>query len=148
MSEQYTPTPWFVSRITSSKIDIIDDEGFHIARCMADKIGKGNSIVANAVPNSRRIAACVNACDGFSSEFLETVTLTGDTILSRFENQSETFSKIEQQRDDLLAALRGLMAIANNSNGVSGYHLNGSIAEWEDFEAIEVAERAIEKAEQ
>ena len=105
MSEQHTPTPWFVSRITSSKLDIIDNEGFHIARCSADKIGKGNSIVANAVPNSRRIVACVNACDGFSSEVLENVTLLGDTILSRFENQSETFSKIEQQRDELLAAL-------------------------------------------
>ena len=57
-------------------------------------------------------------------------------------------AETRRQRDDLLAALRGLMAIANNSNGVSGYHLNGSIAEWEDFEEIEIAERAIEKAEQ
>ena len=136
MSEQHTPTPWFVSRITSSKIDIIDDEGFHIARCMADKIGKGNSIVANAVPNSRRIAACVNACDGFSSEDLENVTLMGDTILSRFENQSQAFSKIEQQRDDLLAALK----VADNMLFLEGYGENSSTRK-QNLAAIAKAEQ-------
>ena len=71
-----------------------------------------------------------------------------DWIQNSAHDAADLIVNLEQQRDELLAALRGLMAIANDSNGVSGYHLNGAIAEWEDFEEIEIAERAIEKAEQ
>lgn len=47
---------------------------------------------------------------------------------------------------ELLAALEGLMSIANDSRGVSGYHLNGNIAEWDEFEEIGAAVAAINKA--
>ena len=95
MIEQHTKTPWTISVYGNVEMnhDTIRVSGFALSG--------GNEAKANA----RRIVACVNACDGFSSDVLENVTLMGDTILSRFENQRETFSKIEQQRDELLAAL-------------------------------------------
>jgi len=48
---------------------------------------------------------------------------------------------------DLLEALKGMIAIVDDSHGVSGYHLNGDVAEWDEFEEIEAAAEAIKKAE-
>ena len=48
--------------------------------------------------------------------------------------------------DDLVAALGGLLAIVGDSNGVDGYHLNGDLATWDEFEEIEIAETALKNA--
>lgn len=36
----------------------------------------------------------------------------------------------------LLEALKNIIAIVHDSEGVAGYHLNGNIAEWDEFEDI------------
>lgn len=41
--------------------------------------------------------------------------------------------------DRLREALAGLLAIVDESRGVSGYHLNGAIAEWDEFPEVEAA---------
>lgn len=48
----------------------------------------------------------------------------------------------------LLAALEGLIAIANDSQGVSGYHQNGEVAEWAEFSEWTEAIDAIMEARQ
>ncbi len=48
---------------------------------------------------------------------------------------------------ELLAALRGMLAIVNESGGVAGYHLNGNTAEWDEFDEVDAARAAIAKAE-
>lgn len=40
-------------------------------------------------------------------------------------------------------ALRGLLNIIDDSRGVDGYHLNGDIAEWDDFPEVEAAKAAL-----
>jgi hypothetical protein len=50
------------------------------------------------------------------------------------------------QRDELLAALEGLMVIIDESHGVIGYHKNGDLAEWDYFQEVEDAAAAIIKA--
>ena len=40
-------------------------------------------------------------------------------------------------------ALEGLLAIVSESSGVAGYHLNGEIAEWCEFEEVAIAEEAL-----
>lgn len=47
---------------------------------------------------------------------------------------------------ELLGALIGLISITNDSAGVAGYHLNGAIAEWDEFEEVAAAIEAITKA--
>ena len=47
---------------------------------------------------------------------------------------------------ELLEALKGLLAIVNESEGVHGYHLNGDTAYWSEFEEIRFAEMVINKA--
>jgi hypothetical protein len=42
-----------------------------------------------------------------------------------------------------LEALEGFIAITNDSQGVNGYHLNGDIAEWNEFDEVDKATEAI-----
>ena len=53
---------------------------------------------------------------------------------------------LEQQRDELLAALQGMIDIASDSQGVAGYHLNGEVAGWDEFAEWQAACDAIAKA--
>ena len=43
----------------------------------------------------------------------------------------------------LVEALEGLLAIIDESLGVSGYHLNGAMAKWCEFDEVEMAEEAL-----
>lgn len=47
---------------------------------------------------------------------------------------------------DLLEALKGVLAIVSDSQGVAGYHLNGNTAEWDEFDEVDAAIDAIAKA--
>jgi hypothetical protein len=52
----------------------------------------------------------------------------------------------QQKLDVAVEALEGLFAIINDSNGISGYHKNGDIAAWGEFEEVEKAEAALKAA--
>ena len=54
--------------------------------------------------------------------------------------------ELVQMNQELLAALEGLLDIVGESDGVSGYHLNGDIAEWDEFEELNAAYDAVNKA--
>lgn len=43
-----------------------------------------------------------------------------------------------------LDALEGFANITNDSQGVKGYHLNGDIAEWDEFDEVDAASNTIE----
>lgn len=43
----------------------------------------------------------------------------------------------------LVEALEGLLAITDESLGVSGYHLNGDMAKWCEFDEVDMAEEAL-----
>lgn len=64
-------------------------------------------------------------------------------ILSEYKGAQ---SKLSEQRDELLEALEDLIAITKESRGIAGYHLNGEIAEWGEFEFYDKALKAIAKA--
>lgn len=48
--------------------------------------------------------------------------------------------------DDMYEALEEIETFINNSVGIIGYHLNGSIAEWDDLDATRVINKALRKA--
>lgn len=68
----------------------------------------------------------------------------GITALSGYISANEASLIIAAP--DMLTALRGLLAIVAESRGVDGYHLNGAIAEWDEFDEINAAHAAIAKA--
>lgn len=49
--------------------------------------------------------------------------------------------------EQLYSALEGLLAITRDSQGVAGYHLNGVVAKWDEFEEVSAAGVAIAAAE-
>ncbi len=74
--------------------------------------------------------------------------ISGYTIRA-IANAAEQIKAQQRERvGKLEGALGGLLAIVNDSNGVDGYHLNGDIATWDEFEEeIEIAEAALKKPE-
>jgi hypothetical protein len=84
--------------------------------------------------DARRIAACWNACDGLFTESLERGKPLAQQIVDALN-----------ERDRLLAALEGVLAITGDSTGVAGYHRNGEIAEWGEFEEISKAREVFEE---
>jgi len=48
---------------------------------------------------------------------------------------------------DMLAACKGLLDIIYDSQGVAGWHMNGALATWDEFEDVAALEAAISKAE-
>ena len=62
---------------------------------------------------------------------------------STLYNMQMQIEKLTRERDDLLKALEGILAITAGSQGVAGYHLNGDIAEWDEFEEVSSAHELI-----
>jgi hypothetical protein len=45
--------------------------------------------------------------------------------------------------DQLVEALAGLLGIVNESQGVTGYHMNRTVAEWDEFEEVAAADAVL-----
>lgn len=60
--------------------------------------------------------------------------------------ETKANAKLIASAPDLLNALISVLNIMNDSEGVAGYHLNGDIASWDEFEEIKQAQEAINKA--
>lgn len=56
-----------------------------------------------------------------------------------------TYSELLAQRDELAKALRGMLSIVDDSHGVAGYHLNGNVADWGEFEEVDAACAALSR---
>jgi len=61
---------------------------------------------------------------------------------------SEANARLLAASWELYEACKALMAIVDESDGVAGYHLNGEIATWGEFECAAAARAAIAKAEE
>ena len=58
-------------------------------------------------------------------------------------NRRETYTYQEARIAELEKVLGDLLAIVSDSTGVVGYHLNGAVAEWGDFDVISAASAAL-----
>ena len=65
--------------------------------------------------------------------------------IATLDSEREANRLLTEQRDKLLAALEGVLAITADSQGVVGYHLNGAVADWWSFEEIAEAAAAIKE---
>jgi len=67
-------------------------------------------------------------------------------VFTRSKEEAIANAKLIAAAPELLEALISVLNIMNDSEGVAGYHLNGDIASWGEFEEIKQAEQAIKKA--
>lgn len=127
---EHTKGPWIVSYSKFS--EVIAENGAVIARCV--KLTSLTNLEANA----RRIAACVNACEGVRTEHLE----NNLPIVELVGRHSEALREIEALKADQAELLEALEALVNDF-GRDGYG-----GEFEDGECrvIDMARAAIARA--
>ena len=138
MSAKHTPTPWRVGRPGTVVSDSHIEHGPVGCDCVEYY---GGHLIAESVTsaNARRIAACVNACEGISTDAIET---EGSAVMgwaraaskllrlrSSHDELQELHQAIKEQRDELLAALK----VAEESVG--------------DSKSLEIVRAAIAKVE-
>lgn len=75
--------------------------------------------------NARRIVACVNACAGLETEVLDNIVTLGETLLDRFELRNRQEKEIKAQRDELLAALEGMIEVYGGIRDFDGGSKSG-----------------------
>ena len=74
-------------------------------------------------------------------------TLMSGIELGRKESE-ERIQELEGKNAKLLEALKGLIDIVHESEGVGGYHLNGDTAYWNEFEEVSIAENIVAEVEE
>ena len=140
---KHTPEPWYCQD-NGTYFDIYGDNDQQRIGDTCASSCDGNRGLGDI--NARRIVACVNACEGMETEHIENQSMLGETLIDRFNLLKREVGELTKQRDELLAALQGMIDIASDSQGVAGYHLNGTVAYWGEFEEWQSACDAIAKA--
>lgn len=105
MTRQHTPEPWRVA----AKALVRLDSAYLIEAVENHDFKYGATLAATSQQDARRIVACVNACTGLPTEWLEKNALTDCT----------SSHKLIKQRDDLLAALEDAVETIEWMNGCS-----------------------------
>ena len=75
---------------------------------------------------------------------IDFTTMAG--ILKRWNARAEPTTQMHSPAHcvtKIVEALEGLLSITSESYGVTGYHLNGEVAEWGEFEEVAAAEEAL-----
>jgi len=100
MTQRHTPGPWrtvpFICH--GSRIGIQDADGKWVGEEGYQEV---HHIPRFSPAHARRIVACVNACEGYETETLETVNL----IESAYAANGREF-ELTRQRNELLEALK------------------------------------------
>lgn len=79
---EHTKGPWHSEECRTEDYAILSTNGAIVVPCLDDF----GHIGAVKEANARRIVACVNACEGLSTELLENVLMLGDTLKDRFDD--------------------------------------------------------------
>jgi uncharacterized coiled-coil DUF342 family protein len=66
-----------------------------------------------------------------------------EVLIRQRDEVHEELKVVRAERHDAREALRRMQEIVNNSRSVMGWHLNGDEATWDEFEAVEMIERAL-----
>ena len=59
---------------------------------------------------------------------------------------TDEIDQLKAEKSDLLEALEELASVIDESEGVAGWHLNGAVARWDEFDCVQKIEVAIKKA--
>lgn len=127
---KHTKGPWhIVEGRTHGSLEVFSGD-----TAIAEIWRRGNASLEMA--NAQRIVACINACEGFSTEELEGANLCKDSI----ESDAEILA-LRQQRDELIAALKRWIWLRDTPAGFIGKY--GKALR----EAVDIREAQLSEAE-
>ena len=108
MSEKYTKGPWSFGDVSpdGSLLIVSGKRRRYVANVQVHQAPRaaGAFEEMERKANARRIVACVNACDGISTDELEEISRTGGMLGPR-----EDVARTAKQRDELLEALEEMV---------------------------------------
>ena len=105
MSEKFTSEPWVVGNADGLLFGKKQGNGTEpIGFVFGPSLPERSEVGMRAIANARRIVACVNACEGISTDELEEIASTGGMLGPR-----EDVARIAKQRDELLEALEEMV---------------------------------------
>lgn len=132
----FTPGPW---RIDEHRNFVTPDGPLYLGGVTTPLTHGAN--MRKGWENTRRIVACVNACEGIGTEQLESWLCMSRPILQIIKELKSEADREAKQRDDLLEALDGMLQVYGGK--YDGEMLPKSSSE---LELIDMARAAIAKA--
>lgn len=107
----HTPEPWGCENDV-----VMNKDGRTIAHVMTSAYdGRLNTAI-----DALRICACVNACAGLDPVVLSAWNLQGATVKQQMAEAQQSVIELQEQRDELLAALRDCVAVMDRDlNGLA-----------------------------
>ncbi len=120
---KHTPEPWAKDPLYGF---VIDKNGEPVDLFIENEIGNNNM---------DRLVACVNACAGMGTEFLENVTPHQTKVLIGFASENE---RLVLQRDELLQALKAIAFATASEPDDGSYHENAYLLATQAIEKHEV----------
>lgn len=113
MSENYTKGRLTVhthGRITAGPFHNYTNGAAQEQFAMVTGFTRSDNPTAERDANALRLAACWNACEGISTEALE----TGPTMMAAYQREERRADRAERERDELRAALEALVRDADS----------------------------------
>ena len=124
-----------MSEHTPGRLEVLDDRRISVtlpplmegcgytSHCVAMAYGGDERVNSHA--NARRLAASWNACDGFETDLLENIVMTGGTLKSRFALRTQEERESKAERDSLRAVNAELLeALEWVSRNPGAHHSN------------------------
>jgi hypothetical protein len=133
---KHTKEPWRAvhDELYKPDTDVCRIDAGHITKPVADMV---------AGPNARRIVDCVNFCKGIDTERMHSDMEQGvnaNDQIEAMERYRERIVDLEEQRDELLAALKELVALHEPEGRFQPHHFKTPVRN--AIEAIAKAEAA------
>ena len=125
-------------------------EGLHSKSAIAVELAYRDKLLADT---KQRVAELEKELDIYATNFedkarrvkeLEQYENAYKQHLGIIEENQIEIQQLTKEKAELKHALQGMLAIVADSRGVAGYHLNGNTAEWDEFDEVDAAQRAIE----
>lgn len=105
MSDKHTPGRLHIGKTVASQYTLYDEHGQRVANSFESVMVSQRSD-GECEANARRLVACWNACEGLDTETLELMASGNAPSLREIFGEH---GQLWGQRDELLAALRGLL---------------------------------------
>lgn len=92
---------------------------------------------------SKKTRICSGICDDMK---LEKEAKANAYLIASAPDMKDEINQLKAEKAELLEALEELASVIDESEGVAGYHMNGTVAQWDGFDCVQKIMSVIKKA--